>query len=93
MTNRAGCGNPLGSTFKRIDYAWSKNILPVAMERFGMVPPGDGAPSDHYGIIIVPGARSRNAAGHDVAHRIDHIARRGRLDERRRQRGRVSLGQ
>jgi hypothetical protein len=52
MTNRAGCGNPYGSTFKRIDYSWSKNILPVSMQRFGMVAPGTEAPSDHYGIII-----------------------------------------
>ena len=52
MTNRAGCGNPVGATFKRIDYSWSKNILPVSMQRFGMVPPGQPAPSDHYGIII-----------------------------------------
>jgi hypothetical protein len=52
MTNRAGCGNPIGYTFKRIDYAWSRNLLPVSMQRFGMVPPGEGAPSDHYGIIV-----------------------------------------
>ena len=52
MTNRAGCGNPVGATFKRIDYSWSKNLLPVSMQRFGMVPPGQPAPSDHYGIII-----------------------------------------
>jgi hypothetical protein len=52
MTNRAGCGSPIGYAFKRIDYAWSKNILPVSMQRFGMVPPGEGAPSDHYGIIV-----------------------------------------
>jgi hypothetical protein len=52
MLNRAGCGNPIGDPFKRIDYAWSKNLLPVSMQRFGIVPPGDGAPSDHYGIIV-----------------------------------------
>jgi hypothetical protein len=52
MTNRAGCGNPPGYTFKRIDYSWSKNILPLSFQRFGMVPPGHGAPSDHYGIIV-----------------------------------------
>jgi hypothetical protein len=52
MTNRAGCGNPIGYAFKRIDYSWSKNILPVSFQRFGMTPPGHGAPSDHYGIII-----------------------------------------
>jgi exonuclease III len=50
MTNRAGCGHPQGATWKRIDYAWSKGILPTAIDRFGVVPPGDAAPSDHYGI-------------------------------------------
>ena len=51
MTNRAGCGHPEGATWKRIDYAWSKGIAPVSIERFGVVPPGDAAPSDHYGIV------------------------------------------
>ena len=52
MTNRAGCGTPYGATFKRIDYAWSKNMQPVSMQRFGVVSPGDEAPSDHYGILV-----------------------------------------
>ena len=52
MTNRAGCGNPIGSPYKRIDYSWSKNLLPLSFQRFGMVPPGHEAPSDHYGIIV-----------------------------------------
>jgi hypothetical protein len=51
MTNRAGCGVPEGYTWKRIDYAWSKNLVPVSMTRFGIVTPGDGSPSDHFGII------------------------------------------
>src|SRR5919197_807771 len=51
MANRAGCGVPEGYTWKRVDYAWSKNIVPVSMTRFGMMTPGDGSPSDHYGII------------------------------------------
>jgi len=51
MTNRAGCGHPEGATWKRIDYVWSKGMAPVSIDRFGMVPPGDAAPSDHYGLI------------------------------------------
>jgi len=53
MLNRAGCGAPEGSAWKRIDYAWSSTgYLPVDIIRFGVVPAGDAAPSDHYGIIV-----------------------------------------
>jgi len=51
MVNRAGCGVPEGYVWKRIDYAWSRGFEPIHMTRFGMAPPGEGAPSDHYGII------------------------------------------
>ena len=51
MLNRAGCGKPEGAPWKRIDYAWSKGLTPIAMERFGMPPPGEAAPSDHVGIV------------------------------------------
>jgi len=52
MTNRAGCGNPVGYTWKRPDYTWSPtNYKPVSITRWGMVTPGDEAPSDHYGLI------------------------------------------
>jgi exonuclease III len=51
MLNRAGCGRPEGAPWKRIDYAWSKGLAPRAIERFGVVPPGDAAPSDHLGIV------------------------------------------
>jgi exonuclease III len=51
MTNRAGCGYPEGATWKRIDYVWSKGIAATSIERFGVTPPGDAAPSDHYGIV------------------------------------------
>jgi exonuclease III len=51
MLNRAGCGAPNGAPWKRIDYAWSKGLTPVAAEHFGVVPPGQAAPSDHYGLI------------------------------------------
>jgi hypothetical protein len=60
MVNRNGCGNPMGYTWKRIDYAWSPSFYqPLSITRFGMVTPGLEAPSDHYGIIAayaVPGA-------------------------------------
>jgi hypothetical protein len=52
MWNRQSCGSPEGYLWKRIDYAWSKGINPVATARFGMVTPGYGAPSDHAGLIV-----------------------------------------
>jgi hypothetical protein len=53
MTNRSGCGTPVGYTWKRIDYAWSTSGLePLDITRFAMpAVPGDAAPSDHYGIV------------------------------------------
>jgi hypothetical protein len=51
MVNRAGCGNPEGYVWKRIDYAWARGYQPTQMTRFGMAPPGDEAPSDHLGIL------------------------------------------
>jgi exonuclease III len=51
MTNRARCGQPEGATWKRIDYVWSKGIVATSIERFGITPPGDAAPSDHYGLV------------------------------------------
>jgi exonuclease III len=52
MLNRRGCGAPEGAAWKRIDYAWSPdNFRPTEIARFGVVTPGDEAPSDHYGII------------------------------------------
>ena len=52
MLNRRGCGTPEGYAWKRPDYVWSPaHYAPVAISRFGMVPPGDAAPSDHYGLI------------------------------------------
>jgi exonuclease III len=52
MWNRAGCGSPSGNLWKRIDYSWSRNMNPISMTRFGMVRPGEEAPSDHAGIIV-----------------------------------------
>jgi len=51
MLNRAGCGSPEGAPWKRIDYAWAKDMTPIAIERFGMPAPGEAAPSDHVGIV------------------------------------------
>jgi hypothetical protein len=51
MVNRAGCGRPEGAAWKRIDYAWSHGVSPIGIEQFGVVPAGDAAASDHYGIV------------------------------------------
>ena len=53
MTNRPGCGVPEGYGWKRPDYAWSPSyFLPLSITRFGIVHPGDAAPSDHYGLVV-----------------------------------------
>ena len=52
MTNRSGCGIPEGYVWKRPDYVWSpSHFLPLSIARFGVVPPGDASPSDHYGLL------------------------------------------
>jgi hypothetical protein len=53
MTNRSGCGFlGAGYAWKRPDYTWSPaGFLPLSIARFGIVPAGDEAPSDHYGLI------------------------------------------
>lgn len=51
MWNKTGCGTPEGYLFKRIDQAWSRVAVPIDMVRFGMVTPGECAPSDHAGIV------------------------------------------
>ncbi len=52
MTNRVGCGTPEGYVWKRPDYVWSPTyFLPLSIDRIGMVPAGDAAPSDHYGLV------------------------------------------
>lgn len=48
---RTGCGaDAAGSAYKRVDYVWSKGLEVAAAARFGMVPGGDPAPSDHLGV-------------------------------------------
>ena len=51
MVNRAGCGQPEGYPWKRIDYVWVRGFRPVAMTRFGVRPPGEAGLSDHLGIV------------------------------------------
>lgn len=52
MLNRRGCGTPEGSAWKRPDYVWSPaHYTPLSIQRFGVVAPGDAAPSDHYGLV------------------------------------------
>jgi exonuclease III len=52
MTNRRGCGSPEGYVWKRPDYVWAPAAFrPRSIERFATVPPGEAAPSDHYGLI------------------------------------------
>lgn len=52
MVNRGHCGSPKGYAYKRIDYVWAPpGLLPLAIDRFGIVPPGHPAPSDHYGLL------------------------------------------
>ena len=51
MLNRLKCGIPEGGPYSRVDYAWSLDATPLSMTQFGVTPPGDAAPSDHYGII------------------------------------------
>jgi hypothetical protein len=52
MWNRPGCGTPEGNLWKRLDFSWSKRLNPISMSRFGMVQPGECAPSDHAGILM-----------------------------------------
>jgi hypothetical protein len=66
MWNRRRCGEPEGYLWKRIDYAWSKGLVPVSMARFGMVTPGECAPSDHAG-IVAGFAEERQKAGNLLA--------------------------
>jgi hypothetical protein len=52
VVNRAGCGTPLGSAYKRPDYAWSKGLTPLSMQRFAIPAiAGQEAASDHYGLV------------------------------------------
>ena len=51
MVNRAGCGRPEGAAWKRIDYAWSKGVMPGRDRSVRRSTAGEAAPSDHYGIV------------------------------------------
>jgi len=53
MIDRAGCGDPEGYAWKRIDYAWTTaSFHPIDIQRFAQMPVGDASPSDHYGIVV-----------------------------------------
>ena len=52
MWNRSGCGVPEGNLWKRLDFGWTKRVNPLTVTRFGMVVPGQCAPSDHAGILM-----------------------------------------
>ncbi len=73
MVNRAGCGEPEGYPWKRIDYVWLRGFRPVAMTRFGMRPPGEAGLSDHLGIVATfaelptEGGRHDRPLGHSTS--------------------------
>jgi exonuclease III len=49
--SRTGCGpDGDGGAYKRIDYVWLKGLDALSTKRFGIVPGGTDAPSDHYGV-------------------------------------------
>ena len=51
MATRAGCGEPSGNLFKRIDYVYTKGLNPVSTLRIGRAAPGADSPSDHVALI------------------------------------------
>jgi hypothetical protein len=60
MWNRHGCGNPDGGLFKRIDYIYSRGLVPTDVRLFAMITPMvQDAPSDHAGIIATFGGRAQ----------------------------------
>ena len=62
MLNRPRCGVPEGAPWKRIDYGWVRGYRPAGMTRFGLGTPGDGAISDHAGIIATVSPEAPAAA-------------------------------
>jgi endonuclease/exonuclease/phosphatase family metal-dependent hydrolase len=49
--SRPRCGpDGDGGAYKRVDYIWLKGVEAVSSTRFGVVPGGTDAPSDHYGV-------------------------------------------
>ena len=80
MTNRPGCGSPEGYVWKRVDYVWSRpDYRALGIQRFGVVPAGDPAPSDHYGLIATfphPGPPATGGTAQDI---VLHARRASRL--------------
>jgi endonuclease/exonuclease/phosphatase family metal-dependent hydrolase len=49
--SRPRCGpDGNGGAYKRVDYIWLKGLDALWTARFGIVPSGTDAPSDHYGV-------------------------------------------
>jgi hypothetical protein len=82
MVNHNGCGIPNGNVFKRIDFGWSKDLVPVSMIRFAMAPIGGDAASDHYGIVVEyrwPGDASQSDAAEVVLYAREAVASVGHV--------------
>jgi endonuclease/exonuclease/phosphatase family metal-dependent hydrolase len=52
MASRAGCGEPKGNLFKRIDYVYTiGNLKAISTTRIARTAAGSDAPSDHVALI------------------------------------------
>jgi hypothetical protein len=52
MASRAGCGEPKGNLFKRIDYVYTiGNLKAISTTRIARAAPGADAPSDHVALV------------------------------------------
>jgi endonuclease/exonuclease/phosphatase family metal-dependent hydrolase len=53
MASRAGCGEPSGNLFKRIDYVYTiGNLTARSATRIARAAPGADAPSDHVALVV-----------------------------------------
>jgi len=53
MASRAGCGEPSGNLFKRIDYVYTLgNLTANSATRIARAAPGADAPSDHVALVV-----------------------------------------
>jgi hypothetical protein len=51
MATRAGCGQPSGNLFKRIDYVYTRNLRAISTTRLARAAPGADSPSDHVMLV------------------------------------------
>jgi endonuclease/exonuclease/phosphatase family metal-dependent hydrolase len=52
MASRAGCGEPSGNLFKRIDYVYTiGSLTAISATRIARAAPGADAPSDHVALV------------------------------------------